>query len=66
MTQVTGPLHSNKLSRQVTETQLGLFYHDTSRQSLNDMEPVLENGPIAHQPLGISKEQGDAIIQKMM
>ena len=48
------------------ETQLGLFYHDTSRQSLNDMEPVLEKGPIAHQPLGISKEQGDAIIQKMM
>ncbi len=48
------------------ETQLGLFYHDTSRQSLNDMEPVLEKGPIAHQPLGISKEQGDAIIQRMM
>ncbi len=48
------------------ETQLGLFYHDTSRQSLNDMEPVLEKGPIAHQPLGISQEQGDAIIQKMM
>ena len=48
------------------ETQLGLFYHDTSRQSLNEMEPVLENGPIAHQPLSISQEQGDAIIEKMM
>jgi 2-oxoglutarate ferredoxin oxidoreductase subunit beta len=48
------------------ETQLGLFYHDTSRQSLDEMEPVLKNGPIAHQPLGISKEQGNAVIQKMM
>jgi len=48
------------------ETQLGLFYHDTSRQSLNEMEPVLEKGPIVHQPMGVSKEQGDAIIQKMM
>ena len=48
------------------ETQLGLFYHDTSRQSLNDMEPVLEKGPIAHQPLGITQEQGDAIVQGMM
>ena len=66
MTQVTGQLHLNKRSRLDHETQLGLFYHDTSRQSLNDMEPVLENGPIAHQPLGISKEQGDAIIQRMM
>ena len=48
------------------ETQLGLFYHDTSRQSLDQMEPVLENGPIARQPLGITQEQGDAIVQGMM
>jgi 2-oxoglutarate ferredoxin oxidoreductase subunit beta len=48
------------------DTQLGLFYHDTSRPSLDQMEPVLENGPMAHQPLGITPEQGASIIQRMM
>ncbi len=48
------------------ETQLGLFYHDKSRQSLDQMEPVLEHGPMAHQPLGITPEQGAAIVQRMM
>lgn len=45
---------------------IGLFYQDTSRPALDEMEPVLENGPMAHQPLGISQEQGDAIIRRMM
>jgi 2-oxoglutarate ferredoxin oxidoreductase subunit beta len=48
------------------DTQLGLFYHDTSRSSLDQMEPVLEDGPMAHQPLGVTPEQGAAIIQRMM
>ncbi len=48
------------------ETQLGLFYHDTSRPSLDQMEPVLEDGPMAHQPLGVTPEQGASIIQRMM
>ena len=48
------------------EIPIGLFYQDTSRPSLDEMEPVLENGPVAHQPLGITQEQGDAIIQSMM
>ena len=48
------------------EIPIGLFYQDTSRPSLDEMEPVLENGPMAHQPLGITEEQGDAIIQGMM
>ncbi len=48
------------------ETQLGLFYHDTSRPSLDQMEPVLENGPMAHQSLGVTPEQGAAIIKRMM
>ena len=48
------------------EIPLGLFYQDTSRPALDEMEPVLENGPMAHQPLGITQEQGDAIIQRMM
>ncbi|RKU10768.1 2-oxoacid ferredoxin oxidoreductase [Candidatus Poribacteria bacterium] len=48
------------------DTQLGLFYHDTSRPSLDQMEPVLEDGPMAHQPLGVTPEQGAAIIKRMM
>ena len=48
------------------EIPLGLFYQDTSRPALDEMEPVLENGPMAHQPLGVTKEQGDAIIRSMM
>jgi 2-oxoglutarate ferredoxin oxidoreductase subunit beta len=48
------------------EIPIGLFYQDTSRPALDEMEPVLENGPMAHQPLGITQEQGDAIIQSMM
>lgn len=48
------------------ETQLGLFYHDTSRPSLDQMEPVLENGPMVYQPVGVSPEQGASIIQRMM
>ncbi len=48
------------------EIPTGLFYQDTSRRALHEMEPVLANGPVAHQPLGITKEQGDAIIRRMM
>ena len=48
------------------EIPIGLFYQDTSRPALDEMEPVLENGPMAHQPLGVTEEQGDAIIRRMM
>ena len=48
------------------EIPIGLFYQDTTRPALDEMEPVLENGPMAHQPLGVTQEQGDAIIQSMM
>ena len=48
------------------EIPIGLFYQDTSRPSLDEMEPVLENGPVAHQELGVTEEQGDAIIRRMM
>ncbi len=48
------------------ETQLGLFYHDTSRPSLDQMEPVLEDGPMVNQPIGVTPEQGAAILQRMM
>ncbi len=48
------------------EIPIGLFYQDTERPSLEQMEPVLENGPMAHQPLGITKEQGEAVIRRLM
>ena len=48
------------------ETQLGLFYHDTSRLSLDQMEPVLKDGPMVSQPIGVTPEQGAAILQRMM
>lgn len=48
------------------DTQIGLFYQDTNSQSLDQMEPVLENGPMAHQQMGVTPEQGDAIIKRMM
>ncbi len=48
------------------DTQIGLFYHDTNRLSLDQMEPILENGPVAHQPLGVTPEQGSEIIKRMM
>ncbi|MCG9129913.1 2-oxoacid ferredoxin oxidoreductase, partial [Candidatus Poribacteria bacterium] len=48
------------------DTQIGLFYHDTSRPSLDQSEPVLENGPMAHQTAGVTPEQASAIIQRMM
>ncbi len=48
------------------DTQIGLFYHDTSRLSLDQSEPVLENGPMVHQTAGVTPEQASAIIQRMM
>ncbi len=48
------------------ETQLGLFYHDTSRLSLDQMEPVLKDGPMVSQAIGVTPEQGAAILQRMM
>ena len=49
------------------EIPTGLFYHDTSRPTLDEAEPVLgEGGPLAHRNLGVTNEQGTAIIRKMM
>jgi 2-oxoglutarate ferredoxin oxidoreductase subunit beta len=44
----------------------GLF-HEVSRPTLDELEPVLEkDGPIALRPLGLSKEQAQKIITRMM
>ncbi len=49
------------------EIPIGLFYEDTGRSSLDEAEPVLkQGGPLAHRKLGVTKEQGAAIIQRMM
>jgi 2-oxoglutarate/2-oxoacid ferredoxin oxidoreductase subunit beta len=48
------------------EIPIGLFYQDADRPALDEVEPVLSEGPMARQPLGITKEQGEAIIKQMM
>jgi 2-oxoglutarate ferredoxin oxidoreductase subunit beta len=43
----------------------GLFYKEEI-PTLGKREPVLEDGPLAFKPLGLSKEQGEKIIQRML
>lgn len=44
----------------------GLFYQFEGRDTLEDQEPVLEGGPLAKRPLGLSREQADRLIARMM
>ena len=44
----------------------GVYYQDKSVPSLNDLEPVLEAGPIAHQTPGLTNEQSERITKRMM
>ena len=45
----------------------GLFLQIKDRPTLGQSEPVLdEDGPLAHRPLGLSKEQAQLIIKRMM
>jgi 2-oxoglutarate ferredoxin oxidoreductase subunit beta len=44
----------------------GLFFRKLT-PTLDQLEPVLETGgPIAHRPLGLTKEQSDRVIKRMM
>ena len=43
----------------------GVFFQKESLD-LGEQEPVLEDGPLAFRPLGLSKEQGDRIVQRML
>ena len=44
----------------------GLFFRKLA-PTLDQLEPVLESGvPMAHRPLGITKEQSDRILKRMM
>lgn len=46
---------------------IGVFYQAEGVPSLEDLEPVLdEGGPLAHRPLGISEDQAKKIIGSMM
>jgi len=49
------------------EIYIGLFL-DNDRPSLDSLELVIEDGapPIARCPLGLSSEQGDKLISRMM
>ena len=45
----------------------GLFYQFTGRETLEEQETVLrEGGPLAHRPLGLTKEQAQRLIGGMM
>ena len=45
----------------------GLFYQKENAPSLSQLEPVLdEGGPLAYRPLGLSQEQTQNIIKRMM
>ena len=44
----------------------GLFFQRDDRESLTDMEPVLQHGPLVGHELGITVEQAERIVQRMM
>jgi hypothetical protein len=45
----------------------GLFFQIKDRPALGAREPVLhEGGPLAYRPLGLSQEQAQKIIARMM
>jgi len=44
----------------------GLFFELEGRETLGDQEPVLEGPPLAQRPLGLSEEQANGILARMM
>jgi len=49
------------------EIHTGLFFETDARPTLGEQEPVLdEGGPLAYRDLGLSKEETDRIISRMM
>lgn len=49
------------------EIPIGLFYEDTTRDALEDLEPVLQDGALGRKTdLAITQEQGESIIKQMM
>ena len=49
------------------EIPIGVFWQREDLSTLNDLEPVLdEGGPLAYRTLGISKKQSDRLMAEMM
>jgi len=49
------------------EIPIGLFWKRTELPSLDQLEPVLEQGgPLAHRPLGIGPDVAQSLIQELM
>ncbi|OUC08740.1 2-oxoacid ferredoxin oxidoreductase, partial [Litorilinea aerophila] len=45
----------------------GLFFRSEGRATLEEKEPVLaQGGPLAYRPLGLSQEQAQKLLQRMM
>ena len=49
------------------EIPIGLLWHRTDLPTLEELEPVLdEGGPLAHRELGISREQARGLIEELL
>ena len=48
------------------EIYTGLFFERDDRETLNDLEPVLREGPLSSRPLELSDEQAEKLIERMM
>ena len=49
------------------EIYIGKFYHlETEKESLTALEPILRDGPVAKRTGGLTEEQADRIVQRML
>ena len=49
------------------EIYIGKFYHlESEKESLTELEPVLRDGPVAKRTGGLTEEQADRIMQRML
>jgi len=48
------------------EIPIGLFWQRTDLPALHELEPVLERGPVAAQPLGIDAETARSLVEELM
>jgi len=49
------------------EIPIGLFWKRTDLPSLEEQEPVLEQGgPLAHRKIGVTDEQAQALIKELL
>ncbi len=49
------------------EIYIGKFYHlESEKESLTELEPILRDGPVAKRTGGLTEEQADRIVQRML